>query len=139
MELLRGPSLAGLLASRGPLPVELALRYAEQAAGLAAAHAAGVIHRDVKPGNLVLADDGTLSRTPATPAVIQSASQPKPSPARSHRHRVNTPGTAVHAATARLPARAARRSPRARILLGGARPRRVRTCPRPPAVTACLA
>jgi serine/threonine protein kinase len=42
MELLAGPSLDGLLATRGPLPVEVALGYAEQAAaGLAAAHAAG--------------------------------------------------------------------------------------------------
>ncbi len=61
MELLAGPSLDGLLALRGPLPAELALGYAEQAAaGLAAAHAAGVVHRDIKPANLVLDGDGTL-------------------------------------------------------------------------------
>ncbi len=61
MELLAGPSLDRLLAARGPLPAELALGYAEQAAaGLAAAHAARVVHRDIKPGNLVLDSDGTL-------------------------------------------------------------------------------
>src|SRR5258708_25051803 len=61
MELLAGPSLDGLLALRGPLPAKLALGYAEQAAaGLAAAHAAGVVHRDIKPANLVLDGDGTL-------------------------------------------------------------------------------
>jgi eukaryotic-like serine/threonine-protein kinase len=61
MELLAGPSLERLLAEHGPLPADLALGYAEQAAaGLAAAHAAGVVHRDIKPANLVLDGDGTV-------------------------------------------------------------------------------
>ena len=61
MELLAGPSLAELLADRGPLPVPVAVRYAMQAAdALTAAHAIGIVHRDIKPGNLVLAADGTV-------------------------------------------------------------------------------
>lgn len=59
MELLPGPALSDLLAERGPLPVRDVARYGrDAAAGLAAAHAAGVVHRDVKPGNLMLAADG---------------------------------------------------------------------------------
>ncbi|MGW1076209.1 protein kinase domain-containing protein [Streptomyces sp. NPDC002537] len=61
MELVRGPSLAQELSARGPLAPDRVARIAAQAAaGLAAAHRQGVVHRDVKPGNLMLDADGTL-------------------------------------------------------------------------------
>ncbi len=61
MELLSGRSLAEELAARGPLGVDEVRRLAAQAAiGLDAAHRAGVVHRDVKPANLHLTEDGQL-------------------------------------------------------------------------------
>nr|WP_082535577.1 serine/threonine-protein kinase [Nonomuraea pusilla] len=61
MELLTGHNLADELAARGPLPVpEACALLAQAAAGLAAAHRAGVVHRDVKPANLHLTSDRTL-------------------------------------------------------------------------------
>jgi serine/threonine protein kinase len=59
MEYLAGDSLRALLEKRNPLPVEEAVRIAADVCeGLAAAHAKGIIHRDVKPENVLLAEDG---------------------------------------------------------------------------------
>ncbi|MEU6918029.1 serine/threonine-protein kinase [Streptomyces olindensis] len=61
MELVEGDSLAGVLAASGALPAgRVADLAAQAAAGLAAAHAQGIVHRDVKPANLLLDAGGTL-------------------------------------------------------------------------------
>ncbi|MFP5336020.1 MAG: protein kinase domain-containing protein [Actinomycetes bacterium] len=64
MELVPGEPMSDLLAREGALPPERALDLlAQAAAGLGAAHAVGVVHRDVKPGNLLVTPDGTVKVT----------------------------------------------------------------------------
>jgi len=60
MELVEGRALSDAL-REGPLPArEVARIGAEVAAGLTFAHERGVVHRDVKPGNVLLSDDGRV-------------------------------------------------------------------------------
>ncbi len=61
MELVDGDPLSQLVEREGPLQVEQAADYITQAArGLEYAHRRGLIHRDVKPGNLMLDRTGTV-------------------------------------------------------------------------------
>jgi tRNA A-37 threonylcarbamoyl transferase component Bud32 len=61
MEFVEGTSLDRLVAEEGPLPVARACDYARQAAlGLQHAHEKGMVHRDVKPHNLMRTPRGTI-------------------------------------------------------------------------------
>ena len=60
MELVEGPTLADRIA-RGPIPIEDAIPIAGQIAqALEAAHARGIVHRDLNPANIKVRDDGTV-------------------------------------------------------------------------------
>jgi len=64
MELLPSHSLAELIREHGPLTVEQAAAVGDAvAAALEAAHTAGITHRDVKPGNVLVAEDGRIKLT----------------------------------------------------------------------------
>jgi serine/threonine protein kinase len=61
MELVAGTDLAHLVAERGPLPIGEGCEYIRQAAlGLNCAHEQGMVHRDVKPHNLMRTPEGLI-------------------------------------------------------------------------------
>jgi hypothetical protein len=82
MELLEGESLADRL-QKGPLPLDQVVKYGAQVAdALDAAHKQGVVHRDLKPGNLTLTKTGAklldfgLARTGVGDGVSASTEMP---------------------------------------------------------------
>lgn len=61
MEYIKGHTLRDLINEKGALPPRLALALIDPVVeGLGAAHAAGFIHRDVKPENVLISDDGRI-------------------------------------------------------------------------------
>ncbi|UGY94706.1 serine/threonine-protein kinase [Streptomyces gobiensis] len=75
MELVDGPSLDDVLRQRGALgPAEAVAIGAKVLDALAAAHRAGVLHRDVKPGNILLEDGGRVVLTDFGIATMEETS-----------------------------------------------------------------
>ncbi|MGW2048165.1 serine/threonine-protein kinase [Streptomyces sp. NPDC001858] len=75
MEIVRGISLAELLDSEGPLePARVAHIGAEVLSALRAAHEAGVLHRDVKPANVLMSNDGRVVLTDFGIATVEGTS-----------------------------------------------------------------
>jgi eukaryotic-like serine/threonine-protein kinase len=76
-ELVQGPSTRRLLAQRGTLSPETAMRLAAGVcSALSAAHAAGVLHRNLKPENLLVAPDGSVKVTDFCLAPAESGPGP---------------------------------------------------------------
>ncbi|MDL5200645.1 serine/threonine-protein kinase [Streptomyces sp. ALI-76-A] len=75
MEIVRGISLAELLDAEGPLPPQRAAHIgAEVLSALRAAHEAGVLHRDVKPANVLMSNDGRVVLTDFGIAQVEGSS-----------------------------------------------------------------
>ena len=76
MELVDGPSLAELVADSGPLPHARAARLGLQVlTALEAAHLAGVVHRDVKPANVLVVEGDRAKLTDFGVATIRDESR----------------------------------------------------------------
>ncbi|OLF10801.1 hypothetical protein BU204_31300 [Actinophytocola xanthii] len=76
MELISAPNLADVVARQGPLPQDAVVRLAEQLlSALESAHAAGIVHRDVKPSNIMALPNGRVKL--ADFGIAQAADDPR--------------------------------------------------------------
>ncbi|TCO56715.1 serine/threonine-protein kinase [Actinocrispum wychmicini] len=76
MELVEAPDLADLVKRHGPMPPERVLKIADQMlAALEVAHRTGVVHRDVKPSNVIVTPNGRVKLTDF--GIAQSTEDPR--------------------------------------------------------------
>ena len=93
MEYVEGRTLREILGD-GPLPANELFRYARQLAeGLAKAHAAGVVHRDLKPDNVIINDDGNVKILDFGLAKLEVSPTEVSSEGATLEHEGTTPGT----------------------------------------------
>ena len=86
MEYIDGGTLTSWLAERPRTPLEIVTVFRDAAAGLGAAHAAGLVHRDFKPDNVMIGTDGR-----ARVVDFSLVSAATPSPSASERPSFDTP------------------------------------------------
>jgi serine/threonine protein kinase len=76
MELIEAENLSDVIRQNGPMPIDQVLRIAEQVLiALQTAHAAGVVHRDVKPSNVMISANGRVKLTDF--GIAQSTEDPR--------------------------------------------------------------
>ncbi|MCA9267401.1 MAG: serine/threonine protein kinase [Planctomycetales bacterium] len=98
MEYVHGSSLQDIVDDRGPLAYETAVRWAAEAAhGLAKAHEHGLIHRDVKPANLLI-EDGKTCKLSDFGLARASADELEDAPSLTMQHEEKVLGTADYIA-----------------------------------------